>query len=149
MSVYQISILYILHNAVITYTRTKLEGEKERTTSVLIISIFNATVYAKVITYLFKLNSFLSSLTIHCYIYLPLDLLKVLHSLCKWFGPEHHFCPALNTFLWVLFCTFFLHLFPAGAEGPLQLSLDWTSIQPHLKYSMDSWSLHSFILEQP
>ena len=39
MSVYQISILYILHNAVITYTRIKLKGEKERTTSVLIISI--------------------------------------------------------------------------------------------------------------
>ena len=39
MSVYQISILHILHNAVITYARIKMEGEKERTASVLIISI--------------------------------------------------------------------------------------------------------------
>ena len=45
--------------------------------------------------------------------WLTLDLVKVLHSLCKWFGPEHHFCPVLNSFLWVLFCTFFfLHRLP-------------------------------------
>ena len=31
--------MYVLHNAVITYTRIKLEGERERNISVLIISI--------------------------------------------------------------------------------------------------------------